>query len=432
MRKGTGKGAAAPEPLGDAAQASLSVFLTLMRARFDSVSLALGELESADKAVGLMREFLDSINVKLMGIGTDLDLGQLAKAGEQAVEKIWIDTAKTKGDLTHAMMALNEAATQTQIMAAKVEKEAADDKESGGPKKKKGKTSHVKETGPEAAAADAGAADAGAAEKAREAKELADKRKAAEAGKKRRAMEEATKHAEPEKMSEFLKKKGVADIQKKVLPEGGTIMEIMDACNFDQQKLLLSLAVLFDFGHASGSTEGSEDEGFAKAAANDARRAAGAGGEDKDVSIVATFSIELKEAKRSKVTECMQAGSPELKQFMEAAIRAAGRGNNPRKQYVALLKEFEGADYVSFESFKNATLMSTRSEREMLIVRAIKSAQRDASLATTTLIQGNGFIVCDVTDPPGSDPCRAARRRGGARPEGRAAARRLPKERPRR
>ena len=34
-----------------------------------------------------------------------------------------------------------------------------------------------------------------------------------------------------------------------------------------------------------------------------------------------------------------------------------------------------------------------------------------------------------VTDSPGSDPCRAARRRGGARPAGRAAARRPPKGR---
>ena len=37
------------------------------------------------------------------------------------------------------------------------------------------------------------------------------------------------------------------------------------------------------------------------------------------------------------------------------------------------------------------------------------------------------YNACNVTASPGSDPCRAARRRGGARPAGRAAARRLPR-----
>ena len=410
--KDKGEGAAADETVVIAAQTSLTVYLKLMRATFNSVLISLGELESADKAVELMREFLDAIQVKLKGNGKDLGVEQLAEAGEQAVEQTWIDMATTKkGDLSAAMVALNLAATQTQITAAKVEKEATDDNEGGDEpakkKKKKGKDSPATK-----AVTKAAAADAKAAEEARKVKDLSDKRKADEARKKRKAMEDATEHAEPEKMREFLKMKGVRGITKEVLTEGGTIMEIMDACNFEQQKKLLSLAVLFDFGHASSSTEDSEDEGEVGGEgppASDKRGAAGQGSGKggEDVSIVAPFSIESMESQRVKVTAIMLANARELKQFIDAATKSAARGENTRKQYMTRLKEFEGENYLSLETYRAAKLMSVRDESEMQVARAIKSAQCDAFAATATIIENDDFKACDMLKMDSPSACAA-------------------------
>jgi hypothetical protein len=419
--KGKGKGAAKTELDDDEAASDLKARLKMMRTIFASLERSMSGLKDNGTAVDIMREFLDAIQVTLKGTGKDLSLSELATAGEQAVEKSWTDTVKVHGDISQALMALNVAFAQTQLMvveAAKMEEEAANDEDKDN-NDDGGRRDPKKKTTTQAAAAKAAEAAAkettDAAEEARKAKELADKRKATEASKKRAAMGAMTEHAEPEKMSAFLKSKGVATIQKKLLRKGGTIMEIMDACNFEQQKELLALAASFDFGHAIGRTERSEPEGSESegsesedemdTAVADKRGPAGARGED--VSFIPTFSIAQIEARRPKVTELMLTKSRDLKQVMEAASKSAARGDNARKQWTSRLKEIQGEDFLSFESYSNAALMIVRNEPEMQVARALKSAQRDAFAATAMLIQSEGFSVVDMLRSDAPSACAA-------------------------